>query len=55
MKKRFAWQRLLVALATGAVVFQTSSCVEVSTGVTAAATTVTAGGVLYIVFRILND
>ncbi len=55
MLKRIPWMRLSAMLVSGAVLFQTSSCVELSSGVTAVATTVTAGGVLYIVRKILLD
>lgn len=49
------WHRWMVAVASGAVLLQTTACVEFSSTLTAIATTVSAGGVLYIVSRILNN
>lgn len=55
MLKRIPWLRLSAALVSGAVLLQTSACADLSNGVTAVASTVTAGGVLYIVRQILLD
>lgn len=45
---------LLLVSVSGAVMFQAGSCADVATGVTAVATTVTAGGVIYLIFRVLE-
>lgn len=55
MFKRIPWMRLSAAIAGGAVLLQTSACADVTGGVTAVASTITAGGVLYIVRQILLD
>ncbi len=43
------------ALTAGGMLFQTTGCTDVAIGLTTAASLVTAGGVVYIVSRILND
>ncbi len=45
----------MAGLASGAVLLQTTACTEFATSVTAIATTVSAGGVIYIVSRILDN
>lgn len=42
-------------IAAGAALFQTASCADTSNFLTSTSSLVTAGGVLYIVFRIVND
>jgi hypothetical protein len=42
-------------LASGAVVLQTTSCGTNAAVVTSVATTLTAGGVLYLVYRVATD
>ncbi|QOJ15388.1 MAG: hypothetical protein HRU75_12415 [Planctomycetia bacterium] len=46
--------KTLSLAAAGAIVFQTTSCIDVTSGVTAIATTVTAGGVIYLITRVLE-
>ena len=53
MRRNFI-RSLLLAAAAGGVMFQASSCTDISTGITAVATTVTAGGVIYLVVRVLE-
>jgi hypothetical protein len=48
-------RRWAAMLAAGAVVFQTTSCGTNAAVVTSVATTVTAGGVLYLVYQVIND
>ena len=48
-------RRWAALLATGAVVLQTNSCGTNAAVVTSVATTVTAGGVLYLVYQVIND
>ncbi|MEP0845289.1 MAG: hypothetical protein HRF50_00550 [Phycisphaerae bacterium] len=45
----------VAAIASGAVLLQTTACTEVASAITAIATTVSAGGVIYIVSRIVNN
>lgn len=49
------WHRWLLMAASGAVVLQTTACIEFSTTLTAIASAVSAGGVVYIVTRIINN
>jgi hypothetical protein len=51
---RKTWKKWAITFLTGATLLQTPSCVETSTVITAIATTVSAGGVLYIVGRIID-
>lgn len=53
MRKRL-WGRWASLLAVGAVLLQTPSCVETATVVTSIAQVITAGGVMYIVTRVLE-
>jgi hypothetical protein len=55
MKKRM-WKRLLaVGLLGGACLLQLPTCTQQALWATAVSSAVTAGGVLYIVSRVLND
>jgi hypothetical protein len=42
-------------MASGSVLFQAPSCAETAAVVTSAASVATAGGVLYLVTRIINE
>jgi hypothetical protein len=54
--KRKAWKKLLtVGLLGGAILLQTPACVEQAAVVTAVTSTITAGGVLYLVSRVFNN
>jgi hypothetical protein len=56
MKKRNGWRKLLaVGLLSGSFLFQTPTCTERAAVITALNSAITAGGVLYIVDRIVND
>jgi hypothetical protein len=55
MKKK-AWKRLLaVGLIGGSFLFQAPTCTERAVFTTAVSSVITAGGVIYIVDRIIND
>lgn len=51
---RKAIKSLMLAAVTGTVVFQAASCADISSGITATAATVTAGGVIYLLFRVVR-
>ncbi len=54
--KRSVWKKLLaVGVLGGSFLFQTSACTERAALVTAFSSAITAGGVLYIVDRVIND
>ena len=53
MRKRL-WGRWATLLAAGAVLLQTPGCVETAAVVTSIAQVITAGGVMYIVGRVLE-
>jgi len=55
MKRAAKWMALLSALAGGSMLLQTSVCAEQAAVATAIASAVTAGGVLYLVSRVLNN
>lgn len=48
------FRRLLLALSSGAVFMQVPGCTETAAVVTAVATTVSAGGLLFLINRILD-
>jgi len=50
--KRIIVKQLVLGLAAGAMLLQTATCTE---QVTALASTITAGGVLFIVSQIISD
>jgi len=52
--RRNLWMTLAAAIASGAVLLQTGGCAQLAPVITAGATTVAAGGVLFIVSRILQ-
>jgi len=55
MKKKI-WKKILaVGLIGGACLFQAPTCSEQAATITAISSAVTAGGVLFIVDRVLND
>lgn len=54
--KRSNWKKWVALLTTGAAVLQaTTSCNRLATGVITASSVVTAGGVLYIIDRIVRN
>ena len=56
MKKRSVWKRLLaIGVLGGSLLFQAPTCADQAAIITAASSAVTAGGVLYIVNRIISE
>jgi len=54
--KKNVWKKLLVVgLLGGSFLFQAPTCTERAAFVTAVSSAITAGGVLFIVDRVLND
>jgi hypothetical protein len=53
--RRYVFKQLVLGLVCGGVLFQAASCTDIATQVTAVATAVTAGGVLWIIRRINSD
>ena len=47
-------KRLALAVLSGAVLFQTPGCVETALGLSTLGTLVTAGGVLYLIRKVLD-
>lgn len=55
MKKKL-WKKLLaVGVLSGSIMFQTPACVQTAEVVTAASSLVTAGGVIYLVDRVIRN
>ena len=48
------WKRLALAMLSGAVLLQAPGCAEAAIGLTALSSIVTAGGVIYLVVRVLD-
>jgi hypothetical protein len=48
------WQKWAAVLACGAALLQVPSCTDAATVVTGIASTITAGGVIYIIARIMD-
>lgn len=48
------WRRLAFAVLSGAMLFQTPGCAEAALGITTLASVVTAGGVMYLVVRVID-
>ena len=54
--KRSGWKKLLVVgLLSGSFLFQAPTCTQQAAWITAITSTATAGGVLYLVSRVVND
>ena len=53
MRKR-SWNKWAVLLASGAFLLQTPACVETATILTSISSVISAGGVLYLVGRVLE-
>jgi hypothetical protein len=53
--RKLPWRKWAVMLTSGATLLQVTGCAEVSVVITAVATSVTAGGVIYLISRILTD
>lgn len=52
--KKLNLKKLLFCMSNG-LLLQTTGCVELGVGITTLATTVTAGGVIYLITRVLED
>jgi hypothetical protein len=48
------WKRWMVAMFSGAVLFQAPGCAEAALGLNTLANVVTAGGVIYLVVQVLD-
>jgi hypothetical protein len=48
------WKRLALALLSGTILFQTPGCTEAALAITTIATSVTAGGVIYLIVKVLD-
>lgn len=57
MKRISGWKKtlLLVGVLSSSCVFQTTACTQTSAAIAATGSVVTAGGVLYLVSRVLGD
>lgn len=55
MNKNLKFKRFMLQFLSGAVMLQTSGCTQVGTFVTTVASVATAGGVLFIVSRIIRS
>lgn len=49
------WKKYLLALCSGSMMLQMPGCTEVFSVITGVATSVTAGGVIYLITRVLED
>jgi hypothetical protein len=52
--RRLNWQKWVLSLASSGMLFQITGCTETAINLTALATTVTAGGVIYLIVRIID-
>ncbi len=48
------WKKLALAMLSGAVMFQAPACAEAALAVTTLSSVVTAGGVMYLVWRVFD-
>ncbi len=48
------WNKLAAVLACGAMLLQVPACTDAATVITSIATSITAGGVIYIITRIMD-
>ncbi len=56
MKRTSWWKKMLaIGALSGAVLFQTPACTDAAQIITAGASVVTAGGVMYLVDRVIRD
>lgn len=54
MKDKLKWKRFMLKFLSGAIMLQTSGCTDIATFTTTIASIVTAGGVIYIVTRVIR-
>lgn len=52
--RNVSWTRLLATALSGAVVFQTASCIDTTSFITAISTSIAAGGVIYLVSKVME-
>lgn len=48
------WKKNLLAMLSGSILFQTTGCAEASLIITSLASVVTAGGVIYLIRKVLD-
>ena len=48
------WKKRALAMLSGSILFQTTGCVEASLAITTIASTVTAGGVIYLIRKVID-
>ncbi len=48
------WKKYLLPLLSGGLLCQVPGCAEAAAGITALATSITAGGVIYLVWRVID-
>ena len=48
------WKRLVFAMLSGGILMQTASCTDAALGITTIATAITAGGVIFIIQKIMS-
>lgn len=53
--RKLQWKKLLIAMTSGSFMLQTAGCANAALGATTLFTGITAGGVIYLVFRVLRD
>jgi hypothetical protein len=53
--RKTGWKKWAVAVASGSMLLQVTGCVETAAVVTSFSSLVTAGGVWYLISRIIND
>lgn len=54
-RNRLSWLKWAATLAAGATMLQANGCVDGTDFLTSTASVLTAGGVLFLVFRVLSD
>ena len=54
MMRNGQWKKLALAVLSGSILFQTTGCAEASLALTAIATSVTAGGVIYLIRKVID-
>jgi hypothetical protein len=53
MKNRY-WKQLALSMLSGGMLFQVTGCTDAALGITTIATAITAGGVIYIIQKIMH-
>jgi hypothetical protein len=52
--KKHEWKKLALALLSGSILFQTPGCTDTALFITSVASAITAGGVIYLVRRVVS-